>query len=521
MVQHERDGALDCDVLIVGAGLSGIGAACHLRRDCADLRLTILEARACSGGTWDLFRYPGIRSDSDMHTLGYDFKPWREAKAIADGPSILHYVRQTAEEYGIDRLIRYDHRVIRADFDRANAVWTVEVSNARDGSTRHLRSRFLFMCAGYYSYSQGYAPDFPGRKDFAGDFVHPQFWPEDLDYRDRQVVVIGSGATAMTLVPAMAQTAACVTMLQRSPTWVVSRPSRDWLARLLQAVLPDQLAYRLTRWRNTRLQQWFYRLTRRSPRLVARVLRWIVRLQVGKVVDVERDFTPRYDPWDQRVCVVPDGDLFAALRSGRARMETGEIARLTQTGVELASGKTLAADIIVSATGLQLNVLGDVVIAVDGVPVDVADCWTYKGVMFSGVPNLVSVFGYVNASWTLRADLIARFTARLLRHMDQHGLVSATPEVPEELAAMPARPWIADFSAGYLQRMTHRLPRQGDRAPWINAQDYQVDRRLFLQDPIDDGALVLRKAGATADSSSASAGGGVALVLNDTPVAPG
>jgi monooxygenase len=491
---------LDADVLIIGAGLSGIGAACHLTRDCPDHRLLILEARRHSGGTWDLFRYPGIRSDSDMHTLGYDFKPWRDARAIADGPSILRYLRDTARDYGVDRLIRFGQQVLQAAFDTGTGRWTMRVRDRASGRVREVRAGFLLSCAGYYSYQRGYEPDYPGRDAFAGPLIHPQFWPQDFDHSGKRIVVIGSGATAMTLVPTLAQRAASVTMLQRSPTWVIARASRDRLANALQAVLPDGLAYRLTRWKNTLMQQWLYRASRRAPRLLARFLQGKVRREIGGVVDVERDFAPRYDPWDERLCLLPDGDLFDALRSARASIVTAQIAELTADGIRLTSGEVLPADAIISATGLQLNLMGDVLFSVDGEPVDFADTWTYKGMMFSGVPNLVSVFGYVNASWTLRADLIARWTTRLLRFMRERSLITATPVVPDDLARrMPARPWIDDFSPGYMRRVMHRFPRQGDRAPWINPQDYRADRRLFLKQPIDDGSLHFTGADCTAD----------------------
>ena len=483
------------DVIIVGAGLSGIGAAWHLQQQCPGLDYRILEARDAIGGTWDLFRYPGIRSDSDMHTLGYKFRPWRDGKAIADGPAIRAYVRDTAREGGIDCHIRFRQRLREAHWDSAAAEWRLLIEEGDAGSTRELRTGFLLMCAGYYRYDRAHTPDYPGREAYRGTFIHPQFWPEDLDYRGKRVVVIGSGATAMTLVPALAEQAQEVVMLQRSPTWVISRPARDRLANALRALLPDPLAYALTRWKNTALQQWFYHRSRVAPGKVGRVLLRRVRRALGPDYDVERHFTPSYDPWDQRLCLVPDGDLFDALKSGRARVVTDTIERFTENGIRLASGDELPADIIVSATGLEVEVLGGVAFSVDGEPVDFARSWTYKGIMCSGVPNLVSVFGYINASWTLRADLTAEWTCRLLNYLREHDLAVATPTLPAALADMPDRDWIDDFSPGYLRRVMHRFPRQGDHAPWVNPQDYRADRKLFLEAPIDDGALVFSGAG--------------------------
>lgn len=481
--------ALDADVIIVGAGLSGVGSACHLKEHCPDRSVLILEGREAMGGTWDLFRYPGVRSDSDMHTLGYSFRPWREAKAIADGPSILNYIRRTAQDHGIESLIRYGHWLKAADWCSETASWTLTVHDAANDVTTTLRSRFLLMCAGYYSYRQGHQPEFPGREAFRGDFIHPQFWPQAFDPRGKRIVVIGSGATAMTLVPELAKTAAEVIMLQRSPTYVITRPARDRLANMLRRLLPENWAYAVTRWKNTTMQQWLYRRSRKSPEQLKNYLIGEVRKKVGDTVDVDRHFTPSYNPWDQRLCLVPDDDLFEALRGGRARVVTDHISRLTESGIELASGETLQADTIVSATGLELVIMGDAAFSVDGKAVDFAHTWTYKGIMCSGLPNLLSVFGYINASWTLRADLTAEWFCRLLNHMRDRGADVAVPRVPEELQSMPDRDWIDDFSAGYMRRVMHRFPRQGDRAPWVNPQNYRRDRELFLKSPIDDGSL--------------------------------
>jgi monooxygenase len=478
------------DVLIIGAGLSGIGTAVHLQRSCPGKRYAILEARPSIGGTWDLFRYPGIRSDSDMHTLGYAFKPWRDAKAIADGPAILRYVKETAAEYGVDRHIRCGHRAARASWSSEDAAWTVEAERADTGETVRLTANFVIGCSGYYSYRHGYAPEFEDQERFAGTIVHPQQWPEDLDYRGKKVVVIGSGATAMTLVPAMAKDAAHIAMLQRSPTWVVSLPDTDRIANALRRVLPARWAYAITRWKNVTLQQFLYRRTRTNPAQVAQKLLDRVRKELGPAYDVETHFTPRYNPWDQRMCLVPNSDLFEAIRSGKAEVVTDRIARFTETGIALQSGKQLDADIIVTATGLNLVVLGEMNFTVDGAPVDFAKTWTYKGMMYSDVPNLITTFGYINASWTLRADLTAEYACRLLAHMDARGARQVTPRLRDADRDMPPRPWIGDFSSGYMQRVMHRFPKQGDREPWLNPQNYTRDKKMIRTAPLDDGALV-------------------------------
>ncbi len=486
------------DVIIVGAGLSGIGAAAHLARECPGKRYLILEGRERMGGTWDLFRYPGIRSDSDMHTLGYDFKPWRAKKAIADGPAILDYIRETAAEHDIDSHIRYGHRVTKAAWSSADAAWTVEAEKTDTGETVAVSGNFLMMCSGYFSYEHGYTPDFPGRERFRGEIVHPQHWPEDLDYRGKRVVVIGSGATAMTLVPAMARDAGHVVMLQRSPTYVVSRPERDVVANFLRKVLPGRAAYALTRWKNIGLQRWFYGRTRKAPEKVKRqLLKW-VRDELGDDFDVEKHFTPDYDPWDQRLCLVPNSDLFRALRAGRASVATDGIECFTDTGIRLASGEEIEADVIVTATGLDLIVLGGVSFTVDGAAVDFADTVTYRGMMYSGVPNMVSVFGYINASWTLRADLIERFACRLVNHMAATGTERVTPRLRPQDREMTLKPYVEDFTPGYMLRVIHLFPKQGDREPWTNPQDYRRDRRTLLEGPLEDGVLEFADSGAPA-----------------------
>ena len=478
------------DVVIVGAGLSGVGAACHLQQQCPGKRYVILESRESMGGTWDLFRYPGIRSDSDMHTLGYDFKPWRESKAIADGPAILKYIKETASEYDVDRHIRYRHRVQGASWSSEEAAWTLDVHRGDVDDRISVRCNTLLMCPGYYRYDAGYLPEFEGRDRFKGEIIHPQHWPEDLDYAGKRIVVIGSGATAVTLIPELAKDADHVVMLQRSPTYMISWPDKDALANFLRAILPQRTAYAITRWKNIRIQQWIYRKTRTNPDWVKRKLIKWVRKDLPKGYDVETHFTPRYDPWDQRLCLVPNSDFFEAISSGDASVVTAEIDTITEDGVRLKNGESLAADVIVTATGLDLLVLGGVEFVVDGKPVDFSETYTYKGVMSSGVPNMVSTFGYINASWTLRADLIAHFACRLLNHMSETGTRQCTPTLGEADRDLEPRPWIEGFTPGYIQRVLPQLPRQGDREPWRNPQDYSSDRSMFREGPLEDGVLL-------------------------------
>lgn len=473
------------DVLIVGAGLSGIGAACHLKRECPDRSVVILEGREAIGGTWDLFRYPGIRSDSDMYTLGYRFKPWTHAKAIADGPTILQYIRETAAENGIDRQIRFGHKVIGASWSTPDAMWTVEVER-HNGERATFTCNFLFMCSGYYRYEGGYLPDFPGIEHYAGRVVHPQKWTADIDHAGKRVVVIGSGATAVTLVPEMAKTAAHVTMLQRSPTYVVSRPAQDRIANALRKVLPTRWVYFLTRWKNIVLSMYFYRLCKRRPAQVKRFLVKGVRAAIGSKVNVEKHFTPRYNPWDQRLCLVPDGDLFRMLDAGKASVVTDEIERFTQRGIQLKSGTELEADLVVTATGLVLTSLDDMDLRVDGRHVEAARTFGYKGLMYSDVPNLAVSFGYTNASWTLKCDLTCEYVCRLLNHMKRHGHRQCTPRNRDP--ELQAEPWI-DFTSGYVQRAAARMPRQGSKAPWKLYQNYVRDLITLRFGRIDDGVM--------------------------------
>jgi monooxygenase len=476
----------DTDILIIGAGLSGIGAAVHLTRRCPGKRYRIYEARDAIGGTWDLFRYPGIRSDSDMHTLGYNFKPWTEAKAIADGPSIRNYVSQTADEYGIRHNICFNTRIVAADWSSDEQAWRVTSENVQTGARKTTTCRFLFMCGGYYRYDAGYRPEFGNDDAFRGLVIHPQHWPEDLDYSGKRVVVIGSGATAMTLVPAMADRAAHVTMLQRSPTYVVSRPSVDGIANFLRKVLPDSWAYTLVRWRNVAFQQFFFRQTRKNPQKARERLLGMVRKELGPDYDIGKHFTPTYNPWEQRLCLVPDSDLFKALKSGRASIETDHIDRFTDAGILLKSGKELPADIIVTATGLNLVFMNGVDVSIDGAKVDPGRLLNYKGVMLSNVPNLAVTFGYTNASWTLKADLTAEYVCRLINLMDEKGATSALPY----LAAFPneTEPFV-DFSSGYFQRVMDQFPRQHTETPWKLNQSYFTDRKNLRELTIEDGVM--------------------------------
>ncbi len=479
------------DVLIIGAGLSGIGAACHLQERCPGKTFVILEARDAIGGTWDLFRYPGIRSDSDMYTLGYSFKPWTSANSIADGPTILRYIRETARERDVEKHIRFSHRVVRAEWSSQEATWSVEARRTDTDEPVHLTCSFLFACTGYYRYDEGYTPPFKDREAFRGTIVHPQHWPEDLDYEGKRVVVIGSGATAITLVPAMAERAAHVTMLQRSPSYVISVPAKDRIALALRRVLPEKAAYAAVRWKNVRVSRGIFKLSRRAPRLMRRLLERGVRRRLPPGYEVERHFNPRYAPWDQRLCLVSDDDLFKAIRSGRASVVTDEIERFTEKGIRLASGIELETDVIVTATGLNLLFFGGMSLSVDGREIEVSSTVGYKGMMLSGVPNFVVTLGYTNASWTLKADLIAEYVCRLLRHMDARGYRRVTPRAPEP--SMSTEPLI-DLKSGYVQRSLALLPKQGSRAPWRLNQDYPMDVRLLREGPLEDEGVEFSRA---------------------------
>lgn len=476
------------DVLIIGAGLSGIGAAYHLQTRCPGCTYAILEGRDSIGGTWDLFRYPGIRSDSDMYTLGYSFKPWEERKAIADGPSILKYVRDTARENDIERNIRFGHRAKSAAWSTADARWTVEIERGEANERVQISCNFLFMCAGYYRYDEGFTPDFPGMQDFAGQIVHPQKWTEDVAYAGKRVVVIGSGATAVTLVPELAKQATHVTMLQRSPTYIVARPSEDAAANWMRRHLPGKLAYSLTRWKRVLLGMYIFQLCRRNPAKVKRLIQGGVRMALGPDYDVATHFTPRYNPWDQRLCLAPDGDFFAAIKSGHASVATDGIERFTETGIKLKSGEHLDADLVVTCTGLNLQVLGGLELSLDGKLVDLAKTLNYKGLMFSGVPNLASSFGYTNASWTLKCDLTCEYVCRLLNYMKQRGVRQCTPRNAD--TSITEEPWV-DFSSSYFARSLHLFPKQGSRAPWRLYQNYPRDIWLLRYGKVNDGVLEL------------------------------
>ena len=479
------------DVLIVGGGLSGIGTAYHLKDKCPDRSFAILEGRNNIGGTWDLFKYPGIRSDSDMHTLGFEFKPWRAEKSIADGPAIMDYLNETVDQYDLRRHIRLQHKVISASWDTEGACWTVTAQRTDNGDVLRFACSYLCMCAGYYSYDAGYVPEFDGLDQFAGLIVHPQKWPDDLDYSGKKVVVIGSGATAITVVPAMAKAAGHVTMLQRTPTYVASRPDVDKLANFLRKVLPPKMAYAVTRKKNTFMQQFIYGKTRTDPDVVKKKLLDAVRAELGPDYDVEKHFTPPYNPWDQRLCLVTNGDLFKGIRSGRIDVVTDTIKRFDAQGIQLDSGARVDADIIVMATGLQLlTVPGDLKFTVDGREVDFSRTWTYKGFAYSDIPNMSSTFGYVNASWTLRADLISTYVCRLMNEMKRTNTRICTPKIRASDVDMPQRPWIDGFSAGYMERVMPRMPRQGDREPWINPQNYKRDKEMFRHGELNDGVMI-------------------------------
>jgi monooxygenase len=472
------------DVLILGAGLSGIGAACHLQRSCPGKSLAILEARDAIGGTWDLFRYPGIRSDSDMFTMGYSFRPWEDARGIADGPAILRYIEDTARVHGVDRLIRFGHRAISASWSSADARWTVVVEQAESVEQAIFTCSFLYSCTGYYRYDRGYEPPFAGSSDFRGLIVHPQQWPEQLDCRERRVVVIGSGATAVTLVPSLiAEGARHVTMIQRSPTYIVPIPALDPLAARLRGLISPARVYSMVRWRNVLRTMVIFQLCRRAPHLMRRFFMRLAEAQLPAGYDLETHFTPSYNPWDQRVCLAADGDLFRVLSDGSASIVTAKIDRFTEDGIRLVGGETVAADIIVTATGLDMLMLGGLRLTVDGEPIEIGSTVAYKGMMLCGVPNLAFAVGYTNASWTLKADLVADHVCRLLQYMDDTGSAICTPRPPQpELPTFP----LMDLKSGYVLRAIDSLPKQGARTPWRLHQNYIRDIRMLRHGPIDD-----------------------------------
>ena len=487
------------DVLIVGAGISGISSACHLLNKCPEKSFAILEARSEYGGTWDLFRYPGIRSDSDMHTLGFNFKPWDAEKSIADGPSIKKYLKETIDEYKLEEHIQYETKVISASWLVKDRVWIVDI--VRGAKASQLSCKFLMMCSGYYDYERPFRPDFKHEDVFKGEIIHPQLWPKDLDYKDKKVVVIGSGATAMTLTPALAEKAQLVTMLQRSPTYVVSMPDKDRVANYLKKLLPSSWAYAITRFKNTKVQQIMYRRMKKHPLKMKRFLIALVKKALGPDYDVDTHFTPSYDPWDQRICLIPNGDLFRSLRSGKTQIVTEHIDCFTPGGLRLKSGLELEADIVVTATGLNMQLMGGAEFYIDDQPIDFTDKFTYKGMMYADVPNLIQTFGYINASWTLRADLTSQYACRLINHIDNLGADYCVASLGDEDSNMAARPWIENFSAGYIQRSLNLMPKQGIEDPWRNTQNYDLDKKMLRDAPLEDDVMTFVKTPITKHSA--------------------
>ena len=487
-------------VVIVGAGISGLSAACHLKAQCPNTSFTILEGRPRIGGTWDLFKYPGVRSDSDMYTLGFDFKPWSNAKSIAEAPIILDYLNETVEEHQLSKHIQLEQKVISASWSSRGAQWLLTV--VHEGEPRQVSCQFLFMGSGYYSYENPFTPEIPGLSSFAGPVIHPQQWPDSLDYSAKRVAVIGSGATAMTLVPAMAEAAEHVTMIQRSPTYVVSRPSVDKIANWLRRWLPREWAYNLTRFKNIQMQRLFYKRSRVAPEKLKQLLLKGVRQGLGSSYDINKHFNPIYNPWDQRICLIPDSDLYRAIRSGTADVVTGHIDTVTENSVKMSSGEEVPADILVTATGLTLQLLGGVQFDLDGEPVHFSEHLTYKGMMYSGLPNLINTFGYVNASWTLRADLNSKFLCRVLQHMGETGTHIVTPTLRDFEVNMPRKPWVESFTPGYIKRAIESFPKQGPHYPWQNTQDVGLDMKDIATARLEDGVLQFTRADALQRSAA-------------------
>jgi monooxygenase len=482
------------DVLIVGAGISGIGAARYLRTEHPSKSFAIVEARSTSGGTWDLFRYPGIRSDSDLHTFGYAFKPWTDKQAIADAPRILDYLHETIDENELTDRIRYDHKVVSAAWSSDDARWQVEIDRTETGERVRISAGWIFCGSGYYDYDQGFSPEFAGRERFRGQIVHPQHWPEDLDYSGKRVVVIGSGATAVTLLPAMADDAEHVTMLQRTPTYIIPLPREDAIANTLKKVLGDERGYALTRQKNVAQQRLLFELCQRFPSVARRMIRKINESQLPEGYPVDKHFNPPYNPWDQRLCVVPDSDLFRTIRKGKASIVTDRIASFTENGILLESGEELEADIVVTATGLNIKIIGGIELTVDGRPVSLPDTVVYRGMMLSGIPNFALAIGYTNASWTLKIGLLCEYFCKLLAYMDAHGHDSVWPVADP---TMPTRP-LLDFGAGYVQRALATLPKQGEKAPWVMSMSYYADRRVLRGDVADENLHFARARDRTA-----------------------
>ena len=486
----------DYEMLIVGAGISGIGMAAHMEMECPGVNYGIVERRENLGGTWDLFRYPGIRSDSDMHTLGFDFEPWKHEKAIADAPSILEYLHRIVDERGIRQKIRFGMKVVSADFRKDEGCWHVTVEG-EDGERKLITAGFLFLGSGYYDYDDPYDAGFDF-SEFGGEVIHPQFWPEDMDYSGKKVVVVGSGATAVTIVPAMTDKAAHITMLQRTPTWMVSRPARDKLANFLRKILPETIAYAITRWKNIHMQDFTYKMARKKPEKAKTALKKGLDEAIGAGNYDESDFTPPYNPWEQRLCLVPDSDFFEAIKNNKASIKTGHIEKFEKNGVRLNSGELIEADIVITATGLSLAVAGKINVSVGGETVDFSNRFYYMSCMFSNVPNLAGVFGYLNASWTLRADIVSHYVCRVINHMNKAGADTVVPVLTPQGEAEIEEDDIFDFSSGYIQRSKHIMPRNSVDYPWRLSQDYLYDRKVMRSAPIDDGLLTFSKSGANA-----------------------
>ncbi len=474
---------ISVNVLIVGAGISGIGMAVHLRDKCPGKSFALVERRDEIGGTWNLFQYPGIRSDSDMHTLGYKFEPWTEQKAIADGPSIMDYLHRIKAKHDLEKHIHFGHKVLSASWSSEDARWTVTAEKS-DGSLAVMHANFLYMGSGYYDYDQGYDAKIEGIENFKGDVVHPQFWPKDFDYSGKKIVIIGSGATAVTIVPVMAEKAAHVTMLQRTPTWYFARNAKDHLANFLRKIMPDQWAYNIIRWKNVKMQDLTFNMARNQPEKIVKKLEKPLKKELGDKYNKE-DYTPPYGPWEQRLCLVPDSDMFKAISAGTADVKTGHIETVTADGIKLKSGETLDADVIVTATGLKMAVAGKVAFEVDGKPINFHDHFYYKGCMFSDIPNMAIVFGYLNASWTLKADIVSEYTCRLLNHMDATSTRIANPVLSEKVEEEE----LFDFSSGYIKRSINELPRNSTKMPWKLNQDYLFDKKILLKEAVDDGVI--------------------------------
>ena len=490
------------DVVIVGAGISGISAGWHLQDRCPQKTYAILEARDNLGGTWDLFKYPGIRSDSDMFTLGFRFKPWTSEKAIADGAAIMAYLKETTTEFGIDKHIRYRHKVVAADWSDNDQRWTLRVETGTGSGEIEMTTSFLFACSGYYNYDEGYSPEFAGSADFQGLIVHPQHWPEDLDYQDKKIVVIGSGATAVTLIPALANSGARhVTMLQRSPTYIGSLPDVDPFTVRMNKALPAKPAYVVNRWKSILFQSAQYRISRRFPNFMRKTLMTMAQRRLPAGYDVEKHFGPRYNPWDERLCLAPNGDLFRVIREGKADVVTETVDRFTRTGIRLNSGEEIQADIIITATGLNLRLFGGAAVLRNGAPVDLTKEMTYKGMMLSGLPNMAFTIGYTNASWTLKADLVSEFVCRIINYMDDNGYDTVVAHHPDD--SVEERP-LMDFTPGYVLRALDSLPKSGSRVPWRLKQNYLLDLRLIRHGKVGDSALEFASHEADEDNLSAA-----------------